>query len=199
MQKLNKIFSNQEALIGVFSYPIYICWIIILKFILSACFGLESKILIIARYCKLGLPSGLNTSEITVAFILLAIRFVILLFAILFLKRLNGNKLKTIIANTLLCFGFIDFIAFLTYLYDISFETITLKYFASTLYIFTIAEFCGDFNTMLLLIILLLFTCSFFILKRISYEVSFKKEFIYSILSILLVVSLHFIYKVFIR
>jgi hypothetical protein len=203
MQKIQffgKAKIKVPYLTGALSFFIYIIVSNVLNNLLLLSFGLKSRILIVASFCRTGLPDGTKNHGLEIGVILIFVKFIILGITIFYNRKIKSSNAGRIFVLLLICFNFIELFGLVSFFIDKINGTTYFKYFASSIYIYVFEKQPTYFYSILFLNIGIAFMISIYLSRTLKpfFKRPFFLAFFLSILSVGLLVVTHILFKIFI-
>ncbi|RDC54426.1 hypothetical protein DU508_22175 [Pedobacter chinensis] len=100
----------------------------------------------------------------------------------------------------IVCFGIIELLSILIFFYDTFAGSVYFKYFATTLYIYTVSEYFGHFNFTAILNIFLLNAATIaYILNSNFQKITLYKTLCYTIISVAFFVITYLMFRDFLK
>ncbi|MFN0290582.1 hypothetical protein [Pedobacter helvus] len=188
-----------KAVIGSLSYPIYILLFGLVGYLTDLIFGRHFRFLVVATYCKTGLPNGYNDARLSSSIVLLIFRWFLLLGSFYYLKRLRTTIWGERMLLLLVCFGCIDLMGLVTFFINSFTGTNFFKYFVSTIYLYVPFQRLAYFDLVTVLNILMLATLSMFLKPKKDRMKFALFVMIYALISVILLMISSYLFKVLIR
>jgi len=192
---------NTKAIIGISSFFFYIIGSNILNNLLCLIFKVQPKFIIVASYCKIGLPQGSLNGAFNRALILVSLKFLILALSVFYRKKISTYKFGRIGLLLIVCFTCIELYSFSFFVFDRLFNTTSFRYFVSATYLYVSANQINLFYPLIVIHISIMFLASFFISTRLNqlYKNTIVNCMSFSAISILLLIVIHFVFRLIIN